>query len=33
MMDKPWDRDMSWIMMKDPKNLNHYKEQMFYTSG
>ncbi|KKM80637.1 hypothetical protein LCGC14_1337870 [marine sediment metagenome] len=33
MKDKPWDRDIAWIMMKNPSNLNAYKEAMYYQSG
>lgn len=33
MKDKAWDIAQAWMMMNDPKKLNHYKEVMFYQSG
>ena len=33
MKDKPWDMQEAWIMMKNPKHLNAFKESMYYTSG
>lgn len=33
MKDKPWNIAEAWMMMKNPENLNAFKESMYYPSG
>lgn len=32
-MNKPWHRDMAWLMLKTPSSVNYYKEVLYYNSG